>query len=92
MTTRLQQLDEIKDLADMAADVDDVARAIRLLVAYLKAAPRTTHEELLQLVREAVDLLNNPDSPLDVRDWLRAAARFVGPITPLPRAYDIETT
>lgn len=32
---------------------------------------------LRQLVREAYDLLNNPETELDVKDWTRSAAPFV---------------
>jgi len=35
---------------------------------------------LLQLVREAYDLLENPESVIDHRDWKRAAEPFVRPM------------
>lgn len=37
----------------------------------------TADPVLLLLVREAYDLLNNPDSPCNLRDWTREADRFV---------------
>jgi hypothetical protein len=32
-----------------------------------------------QLVREALDLLTNPETPIDLRDWVRTAEHVVGP-------------
>ena len=36
-------------------------------------------ETARQLVREAVDILTNPESRVDLRDWVRAAESIVGP-------------
>ena len=42
-------------------------------------------ETARSLVREAVDLLTNPETRLDVRDWVRSAEHVVGGIRRDPR-------
>jgi hypothetical protein len=42
-------------------------------------------ETARQLVREAVDLFVNPESVVNLRDWVRAANAVVGPIATIPR-------
>ncbi len=37
-------------------------------------------ETARQLVREALDLFTNPETTIDLRDWVKAADHLVGPI------------
>lgn len=55
------------------------------LIAIFGVAPvysvlTTWDETARQLVREAVDLFTNPETTIDLRDWVKAAHRIVGPI------------
>lgn len=71
------QLDEIRQ--DLVA-TDDVAAATLQILAWLEAwsVQAAGREQILQrLVREAYELLHNPDTRVDLRDWLRAAEPFV---------------
>jgi hypothetical protein len=72
---RRARLLEIQDLLLVAHDADGVARAMLQLVAFLQDDDDA--HPAVQLVQEAYDLLTNPDSRLNVRDWTRAAAPFV---------------
>jgi hypothetical protein len=53
---------------------------------HLRSDALTAEPLLLQLVREAYDLLLNPETPLDVRDWRRAADPYIVPRLRFPRA------
>jgi len=60
---------------------EDALRALRAFVLEkfdqrlpLKSAADPV---LLQLVREAYDVIMNPESPIDLRDWARVAEPFV---------------
>lgn len=88
------RLVEVQDLCLVAHDADEVARAVLHLVAVLADewdAWSTEQGVLRQLVREAADLLTNPDSPVVVEHWLHSAAALMDGIPPpLPRAFAIE--
>jgi len=43
----------------------------------------STERVLVQLVREAFHLLNEPGAELNLKDWNREVARVLGPITPV---------
>lgn len=40
------------------------------------------NQTLLQLVREAYDVFVNPSAPVDIKNWIKAAAPFVKADTP----------
>ena len=77
----LAQFAEVQDLVAVATSADDIARATLQLVVVLHAVlpdqPWPHGAILRQLVRDAYDLLGNPDSTVSLRDWLRAAQPFV---------------
>jgi hypothetical protein len=72
---RRARLLEIQDALIVAHDADGVAGAVLQLVAFLQDEDDT--HPAVQLVKEAYDLLNNPDTPINLKDWNRAAAPFV---------------
>jgi hypothetical protein len=45
----------------------------------------TRDETMRQLVREALDLLTNPDTSVDLRDWAKAAGHVIGPVASIAR-------
>jgi hypothetical protein len=46
----------------------------------------TVHDETArQLVREARDLFVNPDTSVNLRDWIKAAEQVVGPVASIQR-------
>jgi len=77
----LQQLDDIEQRLALATCYEDVAGATLQLVMELRAdAERPPSPELTtlrQLLREAFELLNDPDSTLDRRDWTREAKKWL---------------
>lgn len=85
-------LDELRVFSDsLVGAIGDVSRdeALRGLRRFvlerfdqrLPIGARVDPVGLQQLVREAFDLLTNPESAIDLRDWVRAAAPVVGPPT-----------
>jgi len=88
------RLVEVQDLCLVAHTPDGVARAVLQLVAVLTDewdAWGTESGVLRQLVRDAADLLTNPESRVHVEHWLHTAATVVEGIpAPLRRAYESE--
>lgn len=88
------RLVEVQDLCLVAHDADGVSRAVLQLVAVLAdewEAWGTDTEVLRTLVREAADLLTNPESRVVYEHWLHAAAAVVDGIpAPLRRATEIQ--
>jgi len=85
---RLQlQLEDIQELLSASPESNDGVRATLQLITLLKdelcLRPRwptpLMHQPAVaeQLVREAYDLLKNPESELDLRSWLREAEHFM---------------
>ncbi len=72
---RRARLREIEDLLLVAHEAEGVARAMLQLVAFLQ--DEDDQHPAVQLVKEAYELLTNPDARIDVRDWTRAAQPFV---------------
>lgn len=68
------------DLGHLAALLALRARILEKFDERLPLRP-VADPVLLQLVREAYDLLENPESVIDHRDWKRSAAPFVKPRT-----------
>jgi type IV secretory pathway TrbF-like protein len=80
MTTSSRvHLDEINDLLLAAIDVDGLRQAMLRQVIWLQEErdAQADRVQLLQLVREAHDLLTNPETRVDIRDWLRSADPFM---------------
>jgi hypothetical protein len=73
-----------------AQDVDAILAGLSLelralvLARFNEYVPlrRLADPVLLQLVQEAYDHFENPDSTVDVRDWIREARKVVAPIDP----------
>jgi hypothetical protein len=88
------RLVEVQDLCLVAHEVDEVARAVMHLVAVLTDewdAWQTETGVLRQLVREAADLLTNPESRVVVAHWLHTAGALLDGIPQAgPRAREIE--
>jgi len=73
------RLGEIQDDLLVADDVNKIALALMKLTTLLANEWDQPHDDQArQLVREAIDLLSNPETDLDLRDWLRAAEQLVG--------------
>jgi|KBSSwiStaDraftv2_1062776.scaffolds.fasta_scaffold378862_3 hypothetical protein len=74
------RLAEVQDLLLVAHDVDDVVNLLlKLTVVLTDEWTRIDDRDLpilRQLVREAYELLKDPESHLNVRDWLKAAEPF----------------
>jgi hypothetical protein len=81
------RLNDVQDLLFVAHTPDAVAKAVLHLTAVLQDEwPRDAREHpAIQLVREAFDLLQNPETQVDLREWLKAAAPIVGPHTVIGR-------
>lgn len=71
------RLAEVQDLLLVAHEVDDVVRALLVMTNLLADEYTQRDEPVRQLLREAFDLLTNPDTRLDLRDWQREARKFV---------------
>jgi hypothetical protein len=88
------RLVEVQDLCLVAHTPDGVARAVLQLVAVLTDewdAWGTERGVLVQLVREAADLLTNPESRVHVGHWLHAAGAVLDGIPQAgPQAHAIE--
>jgi len=73
------RLKDIEDELLVADDVHKVSVAMLKLTTLLANEWDQPHDDQArQLVREAIDLLSNPETDLDLRDWLRAAEQLVG--------------
>lgn len=72
-------LQEIEDLTLASVDHDTLRQAVLQFVLYIRADvdTRADRTPLLQLVREAHDLLTDPETRVNIRDWLRAADPFL---------------
>ena len=72
-------LKEVEDLTLASVDHDTLRQALLQLVIWIREDQdtRADRAQLLQLVREAFDLLQNPETRIDLRDWLRAAEPFM---------------
>ncbi len=69
---------DIQDLCFKAADVHELSLAVAQITAVLQDEwTQRDDAQARQLVREAYDLLTNPESRVDRRDWCRAAAPLV---------------
>lgn len=80
MTT--QQLEAIRKQLILADDFEDLQRATVQLVDGLRddvapAPAAAVPEPVKQLLREGIDLLNDPNSVLDPRDWTREANKWL---------------
>ena len=77
--TSRAHLKEIEDLTLASVDHDTVRQAVLQLVLWIRADldTRADRGQLLQLVREAHDLLTDPETRVDIRDWMRAAEPFL---------------
>jgi hypothetical protein len=71
------RLAEVQDLLLVAHEVDDVVRALLAMTNLLSDEWTQRDDPVRQLLREAFELLANPDTRLDLRDWLKAAEPFV---------------
>lgn len=72
-------LQEVEDLTLASVDHDTLRQAVLQLVTWIREDQDTRADRklLLQLVREAYDLLHNADTEVDLRDWLRSAEPFL---------------
>lgn len=71
------RLSDIQDLLLVATDADTVARAVLQLTAVLQDEWGARSDPAVQLLRDAYDLLTNPETHIDLRTWTRAAEPFV---------------
>jgi hypothetical protein len=84
------RLTDIQDAVLVAKNVNELAAAVLQLTAVLRDEwGREDGADLRQLLREAYDLLTNPESKVDWRDWTRAAAPIVGKRPTMQQAVDI---
>lgn len=86
------RLAEIQDLVIQAmadeqgkSTADAIGQALIHLTAVLQDEWPLVEHPAVQLVREAFDLLQNPESRVNARDWLKAAALYVAPDTVIGR-------
>jgi len=81
---RLREIQDLvipdRELEDLPKTVHDLRIAVLQLTAVLQdewdVRPYPT-EQLLELLREAYDVLTDPDSQVDVKDWARAVKPFL---------------
>lgn len=59
---------------------EEVVRVVDTLTVTLLTLDAHDHARTQQLLREAFDLLTNPDSRVDLRDWQKSATPLVTPI------------
>jgi hypothetical protein len=66
-------------LADFSVDLHDLRQAVLEKFTQYVPMQRLADPVLLLLVREAYDLLTNPETRLNSKDWEKTAAPFVRP-------------
>lgn len=64
-------------LADLSVDMHDLRTAVLEKFDQYVPMQRLADTVLLQLVREAFDHFENPESRVDIRDWVKVARPFV---------------
>jgi hypothetical protein len=64
-------------LADLSVDLTELRRAVLEKFDQYVPMQRLADTVLLQLVKEAFDHFENPESRVDIKDWVKVAKRFV---------------
>lgn len=86
---RIIHLEELKDRAVQGETVDELQQVLHELITWLQRSEVASHERwaseianedrvLRQLVREAFDHFENPDSTVDIREWVKVARAVIG--------------
>lgn len=85
--TPLTDFDPDVALDRLLAGIENLFDAVNSLTVAVLNIDSTNHSRARHLVREALEILTNEDSPLDHRDWVKEARKLVSPFDdPLPRA------
>jgi len=66
-------------LADLSIDLQELRRAVLEKFDQYVPMQRLADTVLLQLVREAYDHFENPESRVDIKDWVKVAKPLVQP-------------